>query len=336
LSNIFCLSFLITETYFLLHFAKDSAFDVWSRDLTGVESEFFARPNRDSKLSFQQMTSSILHSRTAVSDFAPAMVFVFALLAAWKRPLAFNGVFAAAERFGTRIAQDSKAAILTLVLLPTLLRLCLLWMIPIPVPGIHDEFSYLLASDTFDHGRLTNPTHPMWTFFETIHVNQLPTYMSKYPPAQGAVLAMGQVLGHPWIGVLLSVSVMSVVALWSLRGWLPQRWAFLGALFVALRLGNFSYWGNSYWGGAVPAIGGALVIGAVPRLMRSYRNRDVVVFSLGVSILANSRPFEGFILCAAVGLTLGVAFSQYRFIARYSDFSLNCPLHGLLQLARNS
>jgi hypothetical protein len=255
------------------------------------------------------MTSSILHSRSAVSDFAPALVFVLALLAAWKRPLAFNGVFAAAERFGTRVAQDGKAAILTLALLPLLLRLCLLWMIPIPVPGIHDEFSYLLASDTFDHERLTNPTHPMWIFFETIHVNQLPTYMSKYPPAQGAVLAIGQVLGHPWIGVLLSVSVMSVAVLWSLRGWLPQRWAFLGALFVALRLGSFSYWGNSYWGGAVPAIGGALVIGAVPRLMRSYRNRDAALFSLGVSILANSRPFEGFILCAAVGLTLGVVYS---------------------------
>jgi hypothetical protein len=256
------------------------------------------------------MAFSFLHSRSAVSDFAPVPVFVLALLAAWKRPLAFHGVFATAERFGTRVAQNTRAAVLTLALLPVVLRLCLLWMIPIPVPGIHDEFSYLLASDTFAHGRLTNPTHPMWIFFETIHVNQVPTYMSKYPPAQGAILAMGQVLGHPWIGVLLSVSVMSVAVLWSLRGWLPQRWAFLGALFVALRLGSFSYWANSYWGGAVPAIGGALVIGAVPRLMHRYRSRDAVLLALGVSILANSRPLEGFILCAAVGLTLAVVYRR--------------------------
>jgi hypothetical protein len=173
------------------------------------------------------------------------------------------------------------------------IRLALLPLLRVPVPGIHDEFSYLLMGDTFAHFRLSNPPHPMWISFETFHVNWLPRYASMYPPAQGLVLAVGELLGNPWIGVLLSCAAMCAVIYWMLLAWVPRSWALLGAVITWLKFGVVSYWMNSYWGGAVAAAAGALLIGSIARILRRPRKRDAFLFALALAVLANSRPYEG-------------------------------------------
>ena len=183
-------------------------------------------------------------------------------------------------------------------------RIALLLRFPVPVGGIHDEFSYLLMGDTFAHGRLSNPPHPMWMSLEAFHVNFFPRYASMYPPLQGVVLAAGQVLGSPWIGVVLSCGAMVVVMYWMLLAWVPSRWALLGSVVVWLKFCVTSYWINSYWGGAVGAAGGALLLGALARIVRKPRSRDAALFALGLAILANSRPYEGFLFSLPAGIYL--------------------------------
>ncbi len=232
------------------------------------------------------------------------LIFLASLIVFWFAPRLADHSFGSIETLFSRLADRKLAAVFLIATATIVIRLSLLWFFPVPYPQVHDEFSYLLAGDTFAHGRLTNPTHPMWLFFDTIHVNQQPTYMSKYPPAQGAVLALGEVLGHPWIGVLLSGGAMCGATLWMLQGWLPPRWAFVGATLVMFKIGILSYWMNSYYGAFVPAIGGALVGGALPRILSSWRARDAVILGVGVVILANSRPFEGAIFCLPVLVVL--------------------------------
>ncbi|HLZ12363.1 MAG TPA: hypothetical protein VKP58_07235 [Candidatus Acidoferrum sp.] len=227
---------------------------------------------------------------------AVAIVVSFVLSAAFL-PRASIAIFGFIESAFSNLSRRRALAMAVLFFGAIGIRVSLLPLLPVPSPGIHDEFSYLLMADTFAHGRLANPTHPMWMSFETFHVNWFPTYSSMYPPAQGAALALGQVFGSPWIGVLLTAAAMGAAVYWMLCAWMPARWAFLGGTLVALKLGLTSYWMNSYWGGAVAAIGGSLVLGALARILKRPRRQDAIFLGLGAAILANSRPYEGLVAC---------------------------------------
>ena len=222
------------------------------------------------------------------------------------RPAMGMGCFARIEGILLRVSRRPWVCAVILFAFPIVFRCLLLPVYGPPVPFISDEYAYLLQADTFASGRLTNPSPPLPQHFASVYVLAQPTYTAEYQVGQGLMLALGQVAtGVPWAGVMLSMGLMCALIYWALRAWMPDIWAFVGtATIVDVQWGVLSYWMNSYWGGCVPAIGGALALGALPRMRERNRVFFSFVAAAGLIILINSRPLEGVLLTLVAACAL--------------------------------
>jgi hypothetical protein len=209
-----------------------------------------------------------------------------------------------------KLAHRRKTAVAVVFFSALAIRAALLPLLPVPHPVVTDEFSQLLLADTLSHGRLSNPTHPMWTHFESIHIIQKPTYNSDYFPGPAAILALGMLAGHPWIAVWLLCAATCAALCWMLQAWVPPAWALFGAMLAVLRFDIASYWINSYYGGCLAALGGALLLGACPRFLKKPSLSLSLVLAAGLIAIGYTRPFEGLGVSVPVVIALAIAFRK--------------------------
>jgi len=242
-------------------------------------------------------------------DFLPLegglLIAIIAAAVIWGKRLNWAAMPPAWCAIPRDISRNGPISFLLPALTSVLLRISMLPWVPIPHPVVPDEFSHTLLAKTFLLGRLTNPAHPLWQHFESIHILSQPTYSSMYMAGQACFLALGQLLfGNLFWGVVLSTALLCGTLTWFFRAYVPPGWALFGGMLAAVRIGAASYWNNSYWGGSAGALGGAMVLGAYPRLSKTWKPIPALIFVTGLVLLASTRPYEGAILGLVVSLLL--------------------------------
>jgi hypothetical protein len=262
------------------------------------------------------------HRLLVVLERMAALAFLLALY----KPKLATRFFNSVEASFHSLAKQPWRPIFAAVLFPMLVRLVMLPWYPPPNPQVHDEFSYLLQGDTFAHGRLANPVPPYWEHFETEYVLFNPTYASQYQPGQGLVLAAGQLLFfNPWWGVWLSVGIMCGSIFWALRFVIPPAWALFGSFMAAMQFGIFGIWMNSYFGGAVAATAGALVLGSVMRMREPGKARSsAALCGLGIILLFATRPLEAILWSGVAVVFMVAAVRRTRRAATPVNYSQLC------------
>ncbi len=183
----------------------------------------------------------------------------------------------------------------------------------IPLPAVHDEFSYLFAGQTFAGLRLAYPPPPGAEAFFSPHILVEPAFAAKYPPGQGLILAVGTLLGLPIAGVWLSGALAASALLWASRALFPLPLALLPPGLFMITVLFTGPWIGTYMGGLVAFSGGALVIGHFLRWDRGIPEPGAwITLGVGLGVLALSRPFEGLVLVTILGILSPPLLSRAR------------------------
>jgi hypothetical protein len=218
------------------------------------------------------------------------------------------GLFTRFENLVSRIADRPYLSAALIAGAATCARLALSPFLGTPEPIAADEASLMLQAKTYLAGHLANHV-TLLPDFESVYVLLSPTYASMYPVLRSLPILIGLLLGiGAWGGVLLSMVALTVAVYWMVREWINAKYAFIAALIVIVRYGLFSFWVNSYWGAALTALGGVLLLGGFKALRSRPNLLNGGLVGLGVFILMTTRPYEGMFYAVPFGVALAVQF----------------------------
>ena len=117
-----------------------------------------------------------------------------------------------------------------------------LWGSWTPKAVASDETAYLLQARIFASGRLVADARPLPEFFWQYHVFVDPVLAAKYPPGHSALLALGYLLGGPWLTTLFLASLNAGLLYLLARRWTSRGTAVLAVALMATSGISMRFW----------------------------------------------------------------------------------------------
>jgi hypothetical protein len=109
------------------------------------------------------------------------------------------------------------------------------------MPVIHDEFSYLIQTQTLATGRLWMPAHPLRAFFDTFYLITDRAYASQYFPGAAMMFVPGVWLGLPAWVMPLAIAGAAVAMLYLVLREVVGSLAGVGGAVVAIGSVGFRF-----------------------------------------------------------------------------------------------
>jgi hypothetical protein len=202
-------------------------------------------------------------------------------------------------------------------------------------PHVPDEFGYLLHARYFASGRMTMPLPAVPDAFRIdLMTYQASRWFSPVPPGWPMILAVGAVLGVPWMvnPVLAGLNVLLLYVV--VREFYSKRTARLTVLlfcvspwqqFLAMSFGTHTW-------SLTCALAAAAAVG---RLRRAPRLRYALLGGSAIGLVSLIRPLEGIITALLIGLwSVGARGKRWRFLPS-TVLMLSAIAVGAIQLPYN-
>jgi hypothetical protein len=173
------------------------------------------------------------------------------------------------------------------------------------VPISIDELVQLVQAKTFASGRLWQPASPTPEFYSVLNMVDLNgRYYSQFPPGGPALLAIGVLIGAPWLIGPLCAAV-SIAAFWSyLRVVEPRKGVAVGAT-ILLAVAPFAvFMAGSHMNHVPTLMFLLLAMAAMARVMSSSAPLPIFAFANGLALgcAATIRPVDAFAFALPAGL----------------------------------